>query len=229
MWAAVAVEVMEMYRSLEVRWFLSGDPDPAVAAWVNGGGPVVWTGRGRRDVYLVLPGVDSLGLKLRGEEVVDGQPVPGRFEVKARVARAGAVQVAVAGGTVTGLVEEWNKWSYASDALKPLVDPLLTHPTRVVVDKERLRRKHDLASGPPFPRTSLTSAVPRGLLLEVAVVRVGEARWWSLAVEAFGSREDEQLVPVFPLALADVLRDCPRGLGLADSRSYPRWLADLVP
>jgi hypothetical protein len=216
-----------VYRTIEVRWFLPGEPDPAVAAWVNGGAPAAWTGR-RRDVYLVIPGVDGLGLKLRGEETTALGTAPGRFEVKARAAQRAGIDLP--SGRVAGRVEEWLKWSYVGGAIQPFVAPLLAHPLRVVVDKQRLRRKHDLASGPPFPRVAVDGTeVPRGAFLELTAVRVRRRPWWSLGLEAFGPRDDPGLEEAFRRLVGGLFRDCPRELDASDSGSYPGWLAGLDP
>src|SRR5205807_8153515 len=50
-------------RSAELRWFFPGRPPGPVVAWfeVNAEAPQT-----RVDVYLVLPGTDALGVKIRG-------------------------------------------------------------------------------------------------------------------------------------------------------------------
>jgi hypothetical protein len=220
-----------MYRSVEVRWFLGGAVDGAVAAWVNDGTPPAWRGHGhagRQDVYVVLPGSDDLGVKVRGPEVTPRGPQPARFEVKARVARRGVLDAAFGGIRVSGHVEEWLKWSYEGEAIRPFVEGFLAHPARVAVGKERIQRKYDLARGRvPFPRIAVETEVPRGAYLELAVVRAGDAAGWTLGVEAFGPLEDGQLEEAFHRFVGEGFRDCPRGFRLEESSSYPGWLSGL--
>jgi hypothetical protein len=162
-----------MYRSVEVRWFLGGAVDESVATWVNDGIPPTWAGR--EDVYVVLPGSDDMGVKLRGPEVTPRGPQPARFEVKGRVARRGLLDADFGKVRVGGHVEEWLKWSYEGDAIRPFVEGFLAHPARIAVAKARVQRKYDLAPGRvPLPRVGLETDLPRGAYLELAVVRAGE-------------------------------------------------------
>jgi hypothetical protein len=212
-----------MLRSLEVRWFLGGAVDERVATWLDAGAPTA-----RQDLYLVLPGSDDMGVKLRGQEATARGPQPARFEVKARVARRGVLDAAFGEVRVSGHVEEWLKWSYEGQTLGPFVEGFLGHPARVAVDKERVQRKYDLAPGRvPFPRISVRTEVPRGAYLELARVRVGGTAGWSVGVEAFGPPEDGALEEALHRFVGEAFRDCPRSLRLEESLSYPGWLSAL--
>jgi hypothetical protein len=215
-----------MLRSVEVRWFLAGAVDEAMAAWIDDGAPPAWTGR--QDVYVVVPGSDDMGVKVRGPEVTGRGPQPARFEVKARVARRGVLDADLGAVRVSGHVEEWLKWSYAGEPLAPFVQGLLAHPARVAMDKERVQRKYDLAPGRvPFPRIAVRTDVERGAYVELARVRAGGTAAWSVGVEAFGPPGDAQLAEALHRLVGEAFRDCPRGLRLEDSRSYPGWLSAL--
>ena len=217
-----------MLRSVEVRWFFGGAVDEGLAAWLNDGAPPAWTGRGREDVYVVLPGSDDMGVKLRGPELTARGAQPARFEVKGRVARRGILEADFGHVRVSGYVEEWLKWSYEGEALRPFVEGFLAHPARVTVGKERLQRKYDLAPGRgPFPRVGLATDILRGAYLELAVVRAGETPGWSLGVEAFGPLEDGTLEEALHRFVGEAFRDCPRSFRLEDSASYPGWLSAL--
>jgi hypothetical protein len=212
-----------MLRSVEVRWFFGGAVDERVAAWIDGGAPTT-----RQDLYLVLPGSDDMGVKLRGPEVTARGPQPARFEVKARVARRGVLDAALGEVRVSGHVEEWLKWSYEGETLGPFVQGLLGHPARVAVDKARVQRKYDLAPGRvPFPRIAAGTEVPRGAYLELARVRAGGTVGWSVGVEAFGPLEDAALEEALHRFVGEAFRDCPRSLRLEESASYPGWLSAL--
>jgi hypothetical protein len=212
-----------MLRSVEVRWFVAGAVDERVAAWLDAGAPT-----SREDLYLVLPGSDDMGVKVRGPEVTARGPQPARFEVKARVARRGVLDATFGDVRVSGHVEEWLKWSYEGERLGPFVAGLLEHPARVAVEKERVQRKYDLAPGRiRFPRIAAGTEVVRGAYLELARVRAGGTTGWSVGVEAFGPPEDARLEEALHRLAGEVFRDCPRSLRLEESASYPGWLSAL--
>jgi hypothetical protein len=212
-----------MLRSVEVRWFVGGAVDERVAAWLDAGAPTA-----RQDLYLVLPGSEDMGVKIRGPEVTARGPQPARFEVKARVARRGVLDATFGEVRVSGHVEEWLKWSYEGTTLGPFVEGLLGHPARVAVEKERVQRKYDLAPGRvPFPRIAVRTEVPRGAYLELARVQAGGTTAWSVGVEAFGPLEDAQLEEALYRLAGEAFRDCPRSLRLEESASYPAWLSAL--
>ena len=68
-----------MLYSAELRWFFEGDVPMAMDAWFREGASV--EAEVRRDRYLVFPGCDSVGVKIRDVSERKG----GRFEVKASI------------------------------------------------------------------------------------------------------------------------------------------------
>jgi hypothetical protein len=82
-------------ETLEVRWFVLGTLSPSAFPWAHGAG--LTQAAPRTDRYVVLPGVDGVGIKLR----------EGRVEVKARSGSLGSRAL----GTMSGEVERWVKWS----------------------------------------------------------------------------------------------------------------------
>ncbi|HEV7862505.1 MAG TPA: hypothetical protein VGR20_07380, partial [Acidimicrobiia bacterium] len=62
-----------MQQTAELRWFFRGPPPGPVVAWFERAADPPQT---RSDSYLVLPGTDALGLKVRGGTT--------RFELKVR-------------------------------------------------------------------------------------------------------------------------------------------------
>ena len=82
-------------ETLEVRWFVLGTLSPSAVAWAEDAG--LTRADPRTDRYVVLPGVDGVGIKLR----------EGRVEVKARSGSLGQRVL----GPASGVVERWVKWS----------------------------------------------------------------------------------------------------------------------
>src|SRR5258708_7313233 len=88
-----------MEQTAELRWFFRGPAPAAVVAWFEA---ATDPPQGRSDAYLVLPGTDVLGVKIRGGTI--------RFEIKLRPRPPSPL--ALPGG-VSGQLEEWQRWSFA--------------------------------------------------------------------------------------------------------------------
>ena len=86
-----------MYQSLETRWFYRGElPQPVRESFMDGAGDPRFVER--IDAYLLMPEVDTVGVKIR----------EGRFEIKARV---GPEEDAELLG-IASLLDRWVKWSH---------------------------------------------------------------------------------------------------------------------
>lgn len=128
------------YPSLEVRWFLDGEPEahPELPDWFLHSRPVGrhghiaeprWQGRlnDEPDLYLLLQGSDDMGVKWR----------EGALQLKGRVANLGTEVFA---GRHYGHVQRWLKWSYGElpDAYRRLFAPeadlhcVAVHKTRLL-------------------------------------------------------------------------------------------------
>lgn len=217
--------------TLEVRWFCAGDlgrSGSGVAAWFANAGrgrlpgaePVTWLeathrpAQWREDRYLLIPGVEDMGLKLR----------EGRLEIKGRAQALGDHTFTAGAG---GRLERWIKWSLAGNP-GGIVVPWLRPEGREVVKVAKLRSLRRFAL-PGVDRDAVEvppeTTVSRGAHLELTRIRLAGASadtHWTLGVEGFPP--DDRLLPDLVRLLGDLLYDCPVPLTLDKSMSYPQWL-----
>ncbi|MGD8330076.1 MAG: hypothetical protein PVJ49_11625 [Acidobacteriota bacterium] len=207
-----------MLASSEVRWFFPGDPPEEVTSWFFAG--VAPAGRARRvDRYLLMPGCDTVGIKLR----------EGRFEVKAR---CGPSEACAYPHGVRGRQAAWIKWSRAVDDRRP---PVPGGEERwVAVAKRRSLRGFALAGGANDPQEiDARGARPtRGCSVEITRVELIDAessRWWSLGFEAFDEHGDGR--EPLERAARFLFGETPPPLTLTSeaSMAYPEWLLRHAP
>lgn len=214
------------YESLEVRWFFDGALAADVEAWYAGGGSAdggptgpLWPDHGRTDRYLVLPGVDDLGIKLRD----------GRFEFKGRVGDFGVRSFADGNH---GRTEHWVKWSHPLEDASPEHGagrgwPIADAKRFVFVGKRRMVRYVAIASQAPVEPPFDTARTGPVIGFELARLRLGDATaetHWSVAFEAFPYGPD--LHEPFADAVATLLAGWPSApLSAERSLSYPAWLS----
>jgi len=90
--------MFSMLPSVEARWFMAGPVPSEAQHWFQRWELAPRTER-RTDSYLLLPGITSVGVKLRD----------GKFEVKRRDADFGLTPL---GSRATGRLAFWRKWSF---------------------------------------------------------------------------------------------------------------------
>jgi hypothetical protein len=197
--------VGEAVRSLEVRWILPGQLEPALAGWFARFPTVTET---RQDTYLFQPGLQGLSVKVR-----DG----GALEVKVYHGSPGILDVA---GRARGYLQSWQKWSF------PFRPPGRGGGHRGgwrPVEKTRRVSRFSLADGQAV--TARRDARP-GCAVELTEVWVDGEAWWSLGYEATGpvGLLRRELEAAAALVFAEAL---PGGveLGTDDSRSFAEWLS----
>jgi hypothetical protein len=204
-----------METTLEVRWFGPGPPPEGITRRFDAlGAPGP---QGRVDTYLVLPGTDDLGVKLR-----DGGAA---LECKLRQHDFGDTKVA---GAVAGNLERWQKWSFpVEDATCRAAELGLPAAALVEVDKRRRLVTYRLA-----PDGSAAPGGGRegdGCSVEITSLTVHGTEWWSLGFEAFGSQD----------RLADALTATAEtffagGAKMSElltgalSCGYPAWLSEIA-
>lgn len=216
----------------EVRWFLEGpvSAHPALRQWFESGPsvgttstlpPPEWKGRlgGRPDRYLLFPGAMDMGVKWR----------EGELQIKGRVEELGAQRF---GGEHIGFVERWCKWSYAHiPSLLHSMQMQMTAESKGSVDVHKTRALRTLliddAAG-TIREVDESVQVTRGINAELTDVRVGDAGWCSLALEAFP--DDAALREPFLRGVSQFLSSLDSMLLTSEtSLSYPGWLSGLVP
>lgn len=190
-----------MDRSAELRWFFRRPPPPPVVEWFETTADAPET---RSDVYLVLPGTDALGVKIRGGTT--------RFELKLRPGAPRTLELP--GGSAGGL-EEWQQWSFTRPALSRLF-PRVGLPKAEWLEVNKERRQMTV----PFRGDA-------GCRVELAAVRARGQHWMTVGFESFGSGAD--LVPALEAAAGAVFAsiDLVGRLDADLSCGYPGWLATL--
>jgi hypothetical protein len=189
-----------LLHSAEVRWFFPGILQDAVLGAFQGRNEAT-----RCDRYLRLPGVDTVGVKLR----------QGRFEVKAR---RGPVEAVTFTDEVSGCADCWAKWACAADKLDQLTSLLVEEPSDWTdIEKTRWTR----VSGDPTG----------GCQVELTRIVVAGSHWWTLGLEAVGpmdavrARLRDGATAFFEREYGRLELDA--ALCAATSASYPVWLGTL--
>lgn len=170
-----------LLQTAEIRWILDGALPTAVERWFGDAGDV--HPETRADRYVVLPGCDTVGIKLRGTDA--GGPV--RLDVKAR--HGPDVGLSLAPG-IGGQAAAWSKWTLElvdRDAigagLEPPTPTLTTH-------KHRRMRRYVTGTDRPRP-VPLDDAAEDACDVELTTITIDglHASWWSLGFEALGPPE----------------------------------------
>jgi len=206
-------------HTAEARWFIPEALPDAILDWFAAGRPLDSEGVQVHE-YLLFPGCDSVGVKLRN----------GRLEVKAMRGPSQPLSLHIG---IEGRTEQWVKWSFASDSLQALDKALHQSGRWLKVRKERFLRRFSAEQG-----TLTEVAVGQrpfatvGCHFEVTRIDVdADPRFWfSLGFEAFGP----------PVATARILDDalllffnahgCMPGTTLSENESacYPAWLSKVI-
>lgn len=207
-----------MFQSGEVRWFFRGKAAVELHRWFETGG----CGRDepeRTDDYLLLPGCEAAGVKLRD----------GRLEIKARTSSPTRTEFT---GGIGGWCDTWVKWSsHAGNVTRFRSQIVRPEDNWLSVTKKRYLRLFSLESDEPAEIAVGQSWLSRGCQVELTDIGVrpsGQegkpaAAWWSLSFESFGQSDTlleslDLVVPVFFVEAPPVTLD------YDSSYSYPAWL-----
>jgi hypothetical protein len=201
--------------SAELRWFFKGPLPSSVKEWFCGS-KLCREERSRTDHYLVFPGSNSVGLKIR-----DGR----KLQAKARVREP--EPFSLPGGAVIGRLDSWVKWSNDDeDVAGRLAGLRFGDPLWVSVIKERSMRKFQL-DDQHVTEVDANTRQDRGCTVELTRITLPDSLWWSLAFESFGPTP---LTDDVARTAAHFLKLIPDGLVLTerDSMAYPEWLNRLA-
>jgi hypothetical protein len=212
-----------MYPTVEVRWFYEGPIPSEMRAWFHSGSlPSPEDQPTRVDRYLCITDCDALGIKLRGDDET-------LIEIKQRVQDSHfRRQVVHIYPGVTGLVEQWRKWSLplAKSDWDPVPATAWVH-----VKKARLMHTFNVRGSEivPVEDDGRRSSVS-GCALELSTIHAVGQTWWSLCFEAFGEapRLYEILLQVSARIFTVYSDDLPISLEAQDSYGYPRWLVYIL-
>ena len=198
------ISVTGRMRSLEVRWILPGQLEPAVAGWFARFPAGV---EAREDSYLADLPWCGLAVKLRAGRAL---------EVKVYQGSPGILGVA---GRARGRLECWDKWSFPGDPPGPggAGRPGWC-PVRKRIRRFALASGHR-GAGAPGP------GAQAGCQVELTEVRAGGRDWWTLALETTGpaSLRRTELEAIATLVFAQALPGYVE-LGTDQSQSYAQWL-----
>jgi hypothetical protein len=202
-----------METTLEVRWFGPDHvPDLLSCRFDDLGAPGP---RIRTDTYLLLPGTDDLGVKLReGGEA---------FELKLRQHDFGDAKFV----DVAGNLERWQKWSFSvgDPACREVAMGL---PSGSLVDVEKGRRLLTYRLAPDGSVGPVDDRAGDGCSVEITTLTVPGSKWWTFGFEAFGA--GERLADALT-ATADAFfagAEAASVLAHAPSCGYPAWLRTTV-
>ncbi|MGK7876589.1 MAG: hypothetical protein AB4426_25835 [Xenococcaceae cyanobacterium] len=190
--------------TLEVRWFEYGMPPVEVEHWFRSDCPGETLGlpEERSDLYLYLPELEALNIKLR----------QGNLELKWRKAELGtrqfgeASRAALRTGSWEGKIEKWLKWIDEDSVQQSIISSEMVKEKPWVAVK-KLRRKR----------------LYQGIRCELTQLGISNHSWWSIAFEM--TQEDAQGLDSFENVVSWV-SETYRGpkLSAAHSYAYPRWL-----
>ena len=201
-----------MKRSVEVRWFYREQLPEKVREWFCSA-KLCGKEAPRNDHYLVLPGSNEVGVKVR-----DGR----KLEVKARTRMPRPFSLAT--GASVGRQDEWVKWSHEDrDVAGRLAALKGSAPEWVPVAKQRWLRDFRVDAAGQAEETDADRTIDSGCKVELSEVKVHDSHWWTLALETFGEGNRPASLE---LVARHFLRVLPHGLALTDrdSMAYPEWL-----
>src|SRR6266566_7370505 len=219
-----------MQPTVEVRWFYEGGiPETSSQRFRSGESPQnKGTIEERKDLYLYLPGVDSLGIKLRGTNKRRENDAD-QLEIKRRQLEGGVVTF-IPG--VTGRMERWMKWVFLGESVDPQLSSILTTKDEAwfSVSKVRYLRKYKVTSDKRVLALPLNEWPDNGCNVELTeLIAPGGQVWWTLGLESFGEA-DATIEDNLWLSANNFFTET--GLGMfeeKDSYGYPKWLDVLMP
>lgn len=226
-WMSSSRGVAMHLSSLEVRWFWMGELSKyaGLTSVFEDFSPVerrsdvqsVGWSKPRDDVYLIIPSADDVGIKWR----------EGELQIKGRRAILGDM---LFGHRIRGTLEQWTKWSHEGPAVDASLKPLFSSSetkTAVTVWKRRALRKVRLDPFGVAQEVPASEHIDRGLNCELTDLKISSTFYCSLAFEAFP--DDSEMPEQFTQFVTAFLAGFPPAtFELAESKSYPAWLGQLV-
>ena len=203
---------MDVVGSAELRWFSRGDAPSGLLSWF--GAPDSASPEIRTDVYVLLPGCEAVGIKLR----------EGKFEIKALCPGTRDEDLTVG---LIGHIERWVKWSFVPPSAAEFHHTVEAGARTARIRKARRLSKYSIRNCHP-EKIATSSHLKSGCNFEITELIVQDSSWWSLGFEAFGPEQhiEGNLLTVAKHVLSNV--DVPDLLRSAVQISYPAWIASLV-
>ena len=208
---------MTMLETAEIRWFFKDSAPAAVRDWFAEDRKL--SVEERTDNYLVFPGCESVGVKLRDA----GPGRKSKFEVKAI---RGAAQVIKLPSGVAGREDSWVKWSHSTSAFDQLPTLVGNESAWVPTRKRRLLRTFSMDQD-SLQETTIDEPPTAGCNIDLVDLSTVDGAWWTLGFESFGPAIDlrSQLRAVATSWFDR--RPPPVPLRVTSSIAYPTWVASL--
>lgn len=207
-----------MLYSAESRWFFN-DPLPAeIDDWFKEGRTV--EPESRTDRYLVFPGCDCVGVKVRDAD----HSKAGEFEIKALISPP---QVTRFSPNATARTDAWVKWTSPAELCPSWMEAILaSEPSWLTVKKRRSLRKFS-SHGKTYVEVPRAMQPEEGCNVELVTLQVNGDAWWTFGFESFGPREAVRS-HLLTGATRWFERGAPCTFGVIQSLSYPTWVAGFV-
>ncbi|MFQ5433322.1 MAG: hypothetical protein ACE5FD_00440 [Anaerolineae bacterium] len=203
-----------MYPTIEVRWFYQGEVPTAVFDWFTAVADRLVREPVRTDHYLQLLTHDGLGIKLR----------EGRIEIKQRLKIVQTVQFEE---QISGMIEQWHKWSFLLSEQNSLTESINTSQWIAV---EKLRHLQSFQSNQDKKRQTRFSGLPMDFdcWIELTNLNVQNEKWWTLGLESYGDDETAVNTKLIPAVawLGSFVN--PPQLDAQASFGYPHWLLSIL-
>jgi len=218
--------------SRETRWFLPGDKVPSIEAWFMGlpGSPRLGNSHKlpRQDYYLKMPGVETIGIKIREpKKDKDSGKIKSLLEVKRLITEKEPVTFQ---NNNYGYSAQWQKLSYeltgaGNDLL--LINSSIPSSDKnwVRADKDRILVKYDATNNLIVEGSSV---IKEGCGVELTKININTSINFSFGLEAFsesGKKLDQNFYECSKLVFDQIGLT---GLALEYSFSYPEFLVKMI-
>lgn len=215
---------MSLFRSAEIRWVFEGKPKQGIKSWFRNGGYMP-SEETRKDQYLIFPGMEKIGIKLRQSKLEFKPIIQSNIDIALP-------------STIVGKPEVWEKWSIEdSEAGEFLYNYANNNEEHWInVEKSRLLRKFSADNG-AIKEVNASERPNEGCGIEITELKIRKlitnadstlTEYWSFGLEAFGGKDNicnilEQSINKF---MSDDLVDEFKELSLTidNSMSYPEFL-----
>jgi hypothetical protein len=201
-----------MKSSVETRWFYHETLPADVRKWFCGSS-LCRDDEARTDQYLVLPGSNEVGVRIR-----EGR----KLEIKARTGLPQPLSLET--GVSVGRQDTWVKWSHDDrEVVSRLAAFAGGSPEWLAVTKKRWIRKFHFDAAGNVEEIDPDAKDKSRCRVELAELNARGSSWWTMAFESQGQWNRAVVLEPFALHL---LRMLPHGLALTerDSMAYPEWL-----
>ncbi|OKH38101.1 hypothetical protein NIES2119_11110 [[Phormidium ambiguum] IAM M-71] len=206
-----------MLTTSEIRWFSRGVVPPVIENWFTKDvlREICQPLEKREDWYLLIPGCEFLGVKLRQH----------RLETKLRVTGLGIWKFR---NNAIGAAEKWIKSSCEDAKLENLLTPdIIVQGQWVKVEKVRSQIRYLVSDDYSLTPASTENTLQNGCNIELTQLIINHHDWWTLGFEASGT--DENLITNLEVVAKKMFQTFPdRELNLVDSYAYPKWLSVFV-